>query len=119
VDFTARGRLLDDGLRTLDTALTAGAVDGMQVAPRPVQDPRPPVWVGGSAPAAVRRAARLADGWLPQGTPLEQMPPLVELYRAERGEASGDIGAITEWLYVGTPSWDVNRPCVSGSAEQI
>jgi len=124
VEFSARGRLLDDGLRVLDTALTTGAVDGMQIAPRAVQDPRPPLWVGGSAPAAVRRAARLADGWLPQGTPLEQMPPLVEIYRAERAKSpehgdTGDIGAISEWLYVGTPSWDVNRPCVSGSAEQI
>jgi alkanesulfonate monooxygenase SsuD/methylene tetrahydromethanopterin reductase-like flavin-dependent oxidoreductase (luciferase family) len=87
--------------------------------PRPVQQPRPPVWVGGSAPAAVRRAARLADGWLPQGTPLDQMPALVEVYRRERGDDGGDIGAISEWLYVGTPSWDVGRPCTSGSAEQL
>jgi probable F420-dependent oxidoreductase len=119
VDFAGRGQLLDEGLRVLDEALRTGAVDGMQLAPQPVQRPRPPVWVGGGAPAAVRRAARLADGWLPQGTPLEQMPPLVELYRQERGDESGDIGAITEWLYVGSPSWDVQRPCVSGSPEEI
>jgi alkanesulfonate monooxygenase SsuD/methylene tetrahydromethanopterin reductase-like flavin-dependent oxidoreductase (luciferase family) len=56
---------------------------------------------------------------LPQGTPLEQMPGLVELYRTERGDGTGDIGAITEWLYVGTPAWDVDRPCVTGSAEQV
>jgi probable F420-dependent oxidoreductase len=119
VEFDARGRLLDDGMRVLDEVLTTGAHDGMQLAPRPVQSPRPPMWVGGSAPAAVRRAARLGDGWLPQGTPLEQMPPLVELYRAERGDDTGDIGAITEWLYVGTPSWDVSRPCVSGAPAEI
>ena len=119
VDFASRGRALDDAMRVLDEVLTKGAIDGMQLAPRPVRQPRPPLWVGGSAPAAVRRAARLADGWLPQGTPLDQMPALVDLYRAERGDASGDIGAITEWLYVGTPSWEVNRPCVSGSAEQV
>jgi len=119
VDFASRGQLLDDGLRVLDEALRSGTVDGMQLAPQPVQRPRPPVWVGGAAPAAVRRAARLADGWLPQGTPLEQMPPLVELYRQERGDETGDIGAITEWLYVGAPAWDVQRPCVSGSPEEI
>ena len=124
VDFAERGRLLDDGLRVLDEALTAGAVDGMQLEPRSVQRPRPPVWIGGGAAAAVRRAAQLADGWLPQGTPLDQMPPLVELYRRERAEAggdgdTGDIGAISEWLYVGTPTWDVDRHCVSGTPEQV
>jgi alkanesulfonate monooxygenase SsuD/methylene tetrahydromethanopterin reductase-like flavin-dependent oxidoreductase (luciferase family) len=67
----------------------------------------------------VRRAARLADGWLPQGTPRDQIGPLVDLYRAERGDATGDVGAITDWIYVGDPGWDVNRPCLSGSPEQI
>jgi probable F420-dependent oxidoreductase len=119
VDFSARGRLLDEALVVFDRALTEGGVDGLQLAPGPVQQPRPPIWVGGAAPAAVRRAARLADGWLPQGTPLDQMPPLVDLYRSERGDDTGDIGAISDWIYVGEPSWDVNRPCVSGSPEQI
>jgi len=119
VDFSSRGRLLDEGLRVFNQALGSGSVDGMQIAPSPVQRPRPPVWVGGGAPAAVRRAARLADGWLPQGTPLDQMPPLVDLYRSERGDDSGDIGAITEWLYVGAPSWDLARPAVTGSPDQI
>jgi probable F420-dependent oxidoreductase len=124
IDFATRGRRLDEALTVFDEVMTEGRVDGVQLAPRPVQQPRPPVWVGGSAPAAVRRAARLADGWLPQGTPLEQMPALVEVYRQERASATvdagtGDIGAITEWLHVGTPSWDVDRPCVSGSPEEL
>ena len=119
VDFASRGRQLDEGLEVLDEALRTGVVDGMELQPRAVQQPRPPIWVGGSAPAAIRRAARLADGWLPQGTPLDQMPDSVGLYRKERGDDTGDIGAISEWLYVGDPRWDVNRPCVSGSPEQL
>src|SRR3954454_15348089 len=63
VDFSSRGRLLDEALGVFDRALQEGSVDGMQVAPPPVHQPRPPIWVGGAAPAAVRRAARLADGW--------------------------------------------------------
>jgi probable F420-dependent oxidoreductase len=119
VDFANRGRHLDEALRVFDEALRTGVVEGMEIQPRAVQQPRPPIWVGGSAPAAVRRAARLADGWLPQGTPLEEMPAMVEVYRKERGDDTGDIGAISEWLYVGDPAWDVNRPCVSGSPEQL
>lgn len=119
VDYARRGRLLDEALIRLDGLLREGAEGDLVVRPLPVQRPRPPLWVGGSAPAAIRRAARLADGWLPQGTPLEQLPAAVELFRAERGDGSGDIGAITEWLYVGEPAWDLGRRCVSGSPDRI
>lgn len=39
--------------------------DGVAIEPRPTQPGGPPLWVGGRSPAAVRRAARLGDGWLP------------------------------------------------------
>lgn len=35
------------------------------IQPRPVQHPRPPVWILGWAENAVRRAARLSDAWSP------------------------------------------------------
>jgi probable F420-dependent oxidoreductase len=34
------------------------------IAPRPLQQPRPPIWVGGRSDAALRRTARFAEGWL-------------------------------------------------------
>jgi alkanesulfonate monooxygenase SsuD/methylene tetrahydromethanopterin reductase-like flavin-dependent oxidoreductase (luciferase family) len=39
--------------------------------PKPVQQPRPPILVGGESKAALRRAARLGDGWLGMGHTFE------------------------------------------------
>lgn len=34
------------------------------ISVRPVQEPRPPLWIGGTSDAGVLRAARVADGWM-------------------------------------------------------
>lgn len=34
------------------------------IAPRPLQKPRPPIWIAANGDKGVRRAARIADGWL-------------------------------------------------------
>ena len=40
---------------------------GIKVRPRPVQQPRPKIMLGGNSEAAARRAARYADGFMPVG----------------------------------------------------
>ena len=42
-------------------------LEGGSMAPKPVQKPHPPIWMGGDHPDAVRRAATIADGWMGSG----------------------------------------------------
>jgi probable F420-dependent oxidoreductase len=59
--------------------------------PKPVQKPNPPVWLGGSAPAAVRRAARLADGFFGAGSSTTAaFAEQVKVLRAALGEQGRD-----------------------------
>ena len=41
--------------------------DNILFAPKPTQKPHPPLWVGGESNPALRRAAKLGDGWYPIG----------------------------------------------------
>ena len=96
---------------------------GLGLKPRPVQTPRPPIWAGGSSPAALRRTARYADGWLPQslGPNLELLADLRRMREEYRGGAPLDIGGIASLLYVGAPPAQLELPpgTVAGSAGQV
>jgi len=55
----------------------------VHVWPKPVQSPHPPIHVGGMGPAAIRRAVRYGDGWIPlmgegDADPLALIPRLHE-----------------------------------------
>jgi probable F420-dependent oxidoreductase len=125
LDFSRRGAHLDESIDAVDALLRDEWADGvLGQRPRPVQSPRPPIWVGGSSPAAVRRAAERGDGWLPQGTTKADMPAAIESLLARRLATFGeprpiDIGAITPFLYVGDPAWDTGKGCLKGDAERI
>ena len=55
------------------------ALEDVRLDPPPLQRPHPPLWVGGFAPAAARRAARLGDGYIGTGDMVEQ----ARLYKEE------------------------------------
>jgi len=59
-----RGQAFDAALDLVRRYLGGETVDGVRVRPDPVQQPLE-LWVGGSSPAALARAGRRADGWLP------------------------------------------------------
>jgi probable F420-dependent oxidoreductase len=131
VDFSKRGAIADEAIALIRLAFEreqvafegrAYRVADVALAPRPRQGAIP-IWVGGSSRAAVRRAARLGDGWLPQGTPRDELPALIELLRAERARSRGgapiDIGANAEPLYVGEPRWDVGPRTLRGAPARL
>jgi len=70
--FTKRGRQADEALQVFKALWTQDnpAFEGeffrirdLGFAPKPVQKPHPPIWVGGDSPGAFRRVATLGDGW--------------------------------------------------------
>jgi probable F420-dependent oxidoreductase len=80
VPFERRGPIMDEYLAAIVAAWTDDVVslDGRFVTyrdvgtgPRPARQPHPPVWVGGTSPAAIRRAARFGDAWHPNNAGLE------------------------------------------------
>lgn len=132
VDFERRGSVLDESIDALRSALGRDEFpehhgklydfEGLGQRPRPTQA-HVPVWVGGSSPAAVRRAAVKGDGWLPQGDPRDRLPDQIARLKRIREEAGITepvvVGAITEPLYVGEPGWDVGRRTLSGRPEAL
>nr|MCS5604597.1 TIGR03619 family F420-dependent LLM class oxidoreductase [Alphaproteobacteria bacterium] len=84
INFADRGRRTDEYLRVCkacwapDPISYTGAYhqfQDMHSSPKPVQKPHPPIWIGGSSRAALRRAAEFAAVWQPVPTPL---PDLIE-----------------------------------------
>ena len=76
-DFHTRGRRLEEQIELLRALWTKDEVtfngrwdqiDHAGINPRPVQRPIP-IWIGGYADVAIRRAARVADGYFPGGQP--------------------------------------------------
>jgi probable F420-dependent oxidoreductase len=132
VEFRGRGKRLEEAIDLVAAALRdefpdhhgeRWQVSGMGVGPRPSQQPRPPIWVGGSSRAALRRAAERGDGWLPQGTPRERLAEDIAFLREHRARVRGaapiDVGANAERVYVGTPPFETGPGVRTGSAAEL
>jgi probable F420-dependent oxidoreductase len=128
--FDRRGAVSDEYLRifkalwTQDPASHRGEFyrfDAVRCLPHPVQKPHPPIWVGGHSKVALRRVARLGDGWHPVGAnpavplrPGELRASLDELYRLTEAEKR-DPSKLT--ISYKAPRYDTGRG-VDGGAER-
>jgi probable F420-dependent oxidoreductase len=78
-------------------------LENATVAPRPVQQPRPPIWFGAWADAAIRRAARLGDAWfVGPSANLGEIAPCARTYRqacTDNGRGEGEV-ALFRYVFV-------------------
>ncbi len=150
IDFHDRGRLLDAGIADLRQSWSTGhgvdrgdpAVGG---ASQYRQLPEPsaiPVWVGGSSHAALRRAATLADGWMPlflspaqygeaveqlakevagAGRPTETVTPAMVLFVSIDDDPVTGLDRGTRWMssLYGIPAKAFDRHLVAGTAAEV
>jgi alkanesulfonate monooxygenase SsuD/methylene tetrahydromethanopterin reductase-like flavin-dependent oxidoreductase (luciferase family) len=72
-------------------------LENARLALRPLQRPRPPIWMAANNDAAVRRAARLADTWyVNPHVSLAEVRRQLQLFRAERGSEPRDLPLMRE-----------------------
>lgn len=78
-------------------------LDGVNIEPKPVQQPHPPLWFGANADAALKRSVRYAEGWMGAGSsPLADFPRRVRLVQSFLAEEGRDPSAfpISKRLYL-------------------
>jgi probable F420-dependent oxidoreductase len=101
-DWPRRGRMLDDVLAFLQQWWTTNPVswnsEFFTLPPvhadlRPVQAGGPPIWVGGSSEAAMRRVGRIGTGWLGVGG-LQDFDHLWSVARRAAQDAGRDSDAL-------------------------
>ena len=105
VDLEKRGARFEEQLAIMTGLWTGDSIDHRgtyytvqgRLEPRPLTKPHPPVWIGGWGDITLRRAATLADNWIPG--------PTADLQRLLKGKqqfldnraAAGRTAPITEW----------------------
>jgi alkanesulfonate monooxygenase SsuD/methylene tetrahydromethanopterin reductase-like flavin-dependent oxidoreductase (luciferase family) len=143
VDYYRRGLLLDAGIaelrRSWDSGADASGATGYRQLPAP---PPVPIWVGGSSEAALRRAARLGDGWMPlflapqvYGEAIERLTKEIDRAGRVAGEVTPSMVlfvsidddpatarvAGTTWMssLYGIPAKAFERHLVAGTASEV
>ncbi len=140
--FNERGAVTDEYIAAFKELWSAKSprMDGGYVKfediifePKPIQDPHPPIWVGGESSAAIKRAARIGDGWYPSNhnpanllnTPQRFATASARLN--EQAEKFGRDGANIHRAYLAfypvskeiSGRTQKDRRCLSGTATEI
>ena len=116
-DWHRRGKRADENLEALLAIWTSDPVEyegedfsipASVIGPKPVQKPHPPIYMAAYTEAAMARAARFADGWMPVGVPIDGMRAMLAGIR-QMAEGHGR-GADAIELIVRANIWVTDEP---------
>jgi probable F420-dependent oxidoreductase len=132
VPFARRGAISNDYLAAIttlwmrDVASYAGAFvafKDVHTGPRPSRSPHPPIWVGGSSDAALRRAVRYGDGWHPNRVRLDWLRdtglPRLKAIAAEEGKPAPAFCPRIRLELTESPRPDDQRLAGQGTLDQV
>ncbi len=99
VPFKERGRRTDEAIHVIRLLWTQDQVsfqgefyklDRVTIFPKPWQSP-PPIWIGGKSEAAIKRTARVGDGWMPSFITPDEFRAGAERVRELAHEAGREV----------------------------
>lgn len=131
-NFAQRGAYTNEAIAIMKELWTEDAprfkgrsysFSGVKFFPKPTQKPHPPILIAGNSPAALRRVARLGDGWHPTSLSLEQLArgmKDLEALASAAGRQMSDITTVArlELDIVDSAAADPARPMV-GTPDQV
>lgn len=136
VPYERRGARADDFLAALDSLWSQDVSEhkgpfyelpSVRLDPKPVQRPRPPILLGGLSQPALRRAGRLADGWVSSSrADLTTLGASIDVVKTAAAAAGRDPQAL-RFVCRGVvrvrddaaSAGDGGRPPLTGSSDQI
>ncbi len=128
VPVKERGSRTDDALEVITRTWTQTDVTyegryttlkNFSLKPLPIQKPRPPIWVSGRTDAAMKRAAKYADGWLPYMFTPEHLAKSIEKIKAFGEELGTDLSDFTFAIYIFSAVHEDNDTAVKYAAERL
>ncbi len=133
IPFTERGARSDEALKVMRALWTEAEPKfegkffrfaSIKAEPKPLQKPHPPIWIGGSSPAAFRRAAEFADAWHPSHRSVEEIAAGATRFKAlakarGRDPNSLEIVARAPLRVITNGAVPEPRPLLVGRPEQI
>ena len=128
VPVRERGARTNEALEVLERVWTQSDVsfdgkftqlDAFTLKPLPLQKPRPPIWISGRTDAAMRRAARYGDGWLPYMYTPERLAESIDKIRGFAEDSERDLTDFTPGLYIFTAVHEDSKTAVDMATTRL